>query len=64
MNKNSHNYVYRDSAAAHLHLESKEYTDRNMRTLSFDMILNTMLEIIPNITMSEMKKKINTLREQ
>ena len=45
-----------------MHLESKEYKDRNMRALSFDVILNTMLEIFPNITISEMKKKINTLR--
>ena len=51
------------SAAAPLHLKSKEYKDRNMWAVSFDVILNTMLEMIPNITISEMKK-INTFKGQ
>ena len=49
------------SAAAPLHFVKN--TKITTWALSFDVFLNTMLEMIPNITISEMKK-INTLRGQ
>ena len=38
-------------------VRNKEYKDRNLRALSFDVLLNIMQEILPNINIAGMKKK-------
>ena len=42
-------------------VKSQMYKDRNLRALSYDVLVNIMSEMIPNITIEE---KINTLRGQ